>query len=202
MIHTRDAMKPIYYLPDDRAQGARIGGALPRGQEKQAADADVQYFGTFPLLDNLNREFSVFHRMGVKPSDKQSDVAENKNVILTPSELIWATVHDKSERSETKARPFEARGITIGSESPDETQDDDGSMIPYTESKLGGRSFLERFWLQDEVDALEAEGFQLLVQVGLHWGDSIHGFPWDPGFLHVWAQDPENPSSYRFMVEQ
>ena len=99
-------------------------------------------------------------------------------------------------------RPFEARALAIGTESVDVVTDDEGNENTYAASKLGGKCFLVRYWLQELITNLEKDGYQQLLQIGLQGSDLIDGFPWDPGCLHVWASNPLDPMTYRFMVEQ
>lgn len=195
-------MRPLRYMPNDHPTGARIGGTVPRGLESEVTDDLVQYFGTFPITAIPSLEFSVFHRFDTDGADEARDIIEHNNSILTSSNLLWVVVHGVSERGSALARPFEARGIQVGPESPDETVDDDGTVMPHTESKLGGACFLDRGWLRSEVDELEKAGYQQLLQIGMHGADLIDGFPWDPGYLHVWAKAPDKADTYRFMVEQ
>ena len=194
-------MRALRFRPEDRATGARIGGTVPLGQEYAIMDSGVQYFGTFPITELPHLEFSVFHRFEIFAEHDTRDVILHNNKILAPSDLIWVTVHGPSERGSDVARPFEARGLDFGPEIADVTIDDDGNVKPYTESKLGGRCFLLRYWLQDEVSQLESAEYKQLLQIGMHGRDLIDGFPWDPGYLHVWAEAPENSQTYRFMVE-
>jgi hypothetical protein len=195
-------MRPLHYIPDDQVMGARIGGTVPRGLESEASDDLVQYFGTFPVIACPEIEFSMFHRFDIFGDDATRDVLDHNNRILSPFELLWVVVHGPSERGDMAARPFEARGLTIDAESPDEVVDDDGTVMPYNESKLGGVCFLERYWLQDAVSAIETDGYRLLLTIGMHGSDLIDGFPWDPGCLHVWARKPDQADTYRFLVEQ
>ena len=196
-------MRPIQYKTTDATDGPRIGGKVPTGLESEIVDDKTQYFGTFPISStDAQKKFSVFHRFEIFGEDPERDVIDYNNRILRPSRLIWAVVHDASSRGTANARAFEARSLHIGPETLDEAVDDDGTVLPYTESKLGGRCFLERYWLQESVEQIEADGFQFLMQIGAHDEHLIDGFPWDPGFLHVWARDPLAPDSYRFMIEQ
>lgn len=195
-------MRALHIAQHDHTVGARIGGAVPLGQEHAIRDSDTQYFGTFPVSNLANLEFSVFHRFEVFDAHPTRDVLFHNNKVLLPSDLIWVSVHGHSERGLHLGRPFESRAVDFEQESPDEQVADDGHVDPYSESKLGGRCFLLRYWLQDDVSELEHEGFTQLLQIGLTGGDVVEGFPWDPGYLHVWARDPTDPTSYRFMIEQ
>lgn len=195
-------MRPISYSLEYCEEGPRIGGAIPEGQEDQLVDEHTQYFGTFPILDALNQEFSVFHRFDIKGIDEDRDVISHNNRILRPSDLIWALVHQRSRRGTKDTHCLEPRSITLAEPKQDEFTTDDGQLVPFPESKLGGKCYLERRWLQSEVTTLEDAGYNQLLQIGLHCSDLIEGFPWDPGYLHVWALNPSDQSTYRFMVEQ
>ncbi len=48
--------------------------AIPEGQEDQLVDEHTQYFGTFPILDAHNQEFSVFHRLYITGIDEARDI--------------------------------------------------------------------------------------------------------------------------------
>ena len=195
-------MRPIYFKNEDCVEGARIGGLVPKGLENQIKDDHSQYFGTFPLPDDPENEFSVFHRFEIFGDDEDRDVIAHNNRVLEPSDLIWAVIHSQSCRGELSNRSFESRALDIGPERADRVTDDEGNETPYTESKLGGKCFLDRYWLQEQVTDLEQDGYQQLLQIGMHGSELIDGFPWDPGYLHVWASNPRDPKTYRFMVEQ
>jgi len=195
-------MRPILYKVHDSNDGPRIGGTVPAGLEDHIVDEHSQYFGTFPLPENFEREFSLFHRFEIFGEDDDRDIIAHNNRILEPSNLIWAVVHALSSRGVSSNQCFEPRALTIGSESADKVTDEEGNATPYSESKLGGKCFLERHWLQEDVTELENTGYKQLLQIGMHGSDLIDGFPWDPGFLHVWASNPDDPKTYRFMVEQ
>ena len=198
-------MRPLTYLPNDASTGARIGGAAPVELLSQFRDDVTQYFGTFPLLGEDSTEFTIFHRVDSFGDDHVRNAIANNNQILTPSELLWCVVHPMSHRSTRIRNAFEARGIIVGDETDDlvSVEDEtDPQLIPYTESKLGGACYVERYQVGDDVHELENSGFQQLLQIGMHGSDLIDGFPWDPGYLNVWALNPTDPKSYRFCIQQ
>jgi hypothetical protein len=195
-------MRPIRYKSDDCIEGPRIGGSVPKGLEHHIFDEYSQYFGTFPLPGDPEREFSIFHRFDILGADEDRDVIAHNNRVLEPSDLIWAVVHPLSSRGELSNQPFPPRGLEIDTQSPDSVTDEEGKETLHTESKLGGRCFLERYWLREVVTELEENGYEQLLQIGMHGSDLIEGFPWDPGYLHVWAANPDDPKTYRFMIEQ
>lgn len=196
-------MVPLHYLSSDSGSGCRIGGNCPVGLEFQFASRWTQYFGTFPLLERQGKEFSIFHRFDPRGYDPSRDLISFNNQILLAGELIWAVVHEASVRANESPNTFEARGMTMAAEAPDKVLADDGSLIPYSDSKLGGNCFIFRYQIRDAVAQLEAVGFQHLLQIGEAPGGAlIEGFPWDPGFLNVWAADLEDPKTYRFCVQQ
>lgn len=195
-------MRPIRYKKEDCTGGPRIGGTVPEGLEEHIIDEHSQYFGTFPLPRGTEREFSIFHRFDILGNDEDRDIIAHNNKVLEPSDLIWAVVHQRSCRGKLSNQPFQACGLEIGTEIADSVIDKEGNETLYTESKLGGRCFLERHFLQNDVMELEEKGYQQLLQIGMHGSHLIEGFPWDPGFLHVWAANPDDPMTYRFMIEQ
>jgi len=195
-------MVPLKYLLSDATSGCRIGGACPVGLESQFSAASTQYFGTFPLLGYQGTEFSVFHRFDPSGRDATRDLLDFNNRILIPGDLIWAVVHPKSMRSAESPNMFEPRCLTCESATGDEVSDDLGRMVPYSGCKLGGCCFVERHQVADAVKSLEKSGFVHLVQIGLVGRDFIRGFPWDPGFLNVWAEVPLDCATYRFCVQQ
>ena len=195
-------MRPITFINNDCFEGPRIGGTVPSGLERQIKDEHSQYFGTFPLLIDAEMEFSLFHRFDIFGTDAERDVIAHNNKVLKPCDLIWTVVHPRSRRGELSNQAFEARCLEIGRECVDTIRGEDGKETPYTESKLGGKCFFERHWLQEQVVELEQGGYDQLLQIGMHGSDLIYGFPWDPGWLHVWSSDPRDPQTYRFMVEQ
>ena len=195
-------MVPLRYLHEDAVTGCRIGGACPVGLVSQFTDSWTQYFGTFPLLEFEGTEFSIFHRFDPFGRDTARDLIDFNNRLLKPSDLIWVVVHPKSVRSEKSPNMFEARALALDPESTDEVRDDEGQLIPFSENKLGGRCFVDRHQVRDEVRLLEESGYFHLLQIGMVGRDLIKGFPWDPGYLNVWALNPLDPSSYRFCVQQ
>lgn len=196
------AIQTIEYLAGDVNTGPRIGGSCPSGLEENLEGPHSQYFGTFPLLSQDGREFSLFHRFDLLGDDPRRDIIEHNNRILPPSETIWVVVHPSSERSDDSRVSCEPRGLILSEPRADELRDEDGLVTAYPDSKLGGSCFLLRYWLNDLVDQLERDGYQQLLQIGLHRDELIEGFPWDPGYLHVWSSQPRDPKNYRFMIEQ
>lgn len=197
-------MRPLTYTSDTQT-GLRIGGAPPDETATQYRDEVTQYFGTFPVLTHPSNEFSIFHRIDSFGDDPIRNAIVNNNQILKPSDLIWCVVHSVSRRGATVQNAFEARGLVMGDETHDLVSNEDPyepEMIPYTESKLGGNGFAERHQVGDAIVALEADGYQHLLQIGMHGCDLIDGFPWDPGYLNVWAKDPLAPKFYRFCIQQ
>lgn len=196
-------MVPLQYLKTDSATGCRIGGACPVGLESQFALPATQYFGTFPLLETPGHEFSIFHRFDPLGNDVERFLIPFNNQILAPSKLIWVVVHEASVRSNESPNMFEARGLELGSPRVEEVSAGDDSIIPEPGSKLGGRCLIFRYQVREVVPQLEANGYLHLLQIGDGRGrDFVAGFPWDPGFLNVWALDPADASTYRFCVQQ
>lgn len=179
----------------DHSRGARIGGTVPEGQEREIKDSETQYFGTFPLPGRTDLEFSIFHRFQTSGINNDRDVLDHMNQVLEPSDLIWATVHAPSERGSTTARPFPGRGFEVGPESPDRTPS------PEQRDKLGGSCYLAPGkWQQSLVAELQRQGHRRVLQ--MHGCIAYDGYPWGPDMFHVWALDPSDPQTYRFMVEQ
>lgn len=195
-------MQPLFYKHEDCIKGPRIGGSLPAGLEGHIKNKHAQYFGTFPLPGRPDREFSIFHSFDILGNNEEHDIIAYNNRVLEPSELIWAAVHAVSSRGELSNQPFESRALEIGPESVDGWTDEEGHEISYPMSKLGGKCFLERYWLQAHVTNLENDSYAQVLQICMHGNDLIDGFPWDPGCLHMWALNPDDPNTYRFMVEQ
>lgn len=195
-------MIPLRYLSYDSDTGCRIGGAGPSGLESQFGDPATQYFGTFPLFNWLEREFSVFHRFDPKGTDEARDLISYNNRILQSCPLIWVIVHAKSMRSEMSPNMFEARALQLESTAPEKHRDGNGRIEPYSGCKLGGECFVRRHQVGGAVQELGASGFAHLLQIGEVGADFIQGFPWDPGFLNVWAKVPDDASTYRFCIQQ
>ncbi|MEZ6142310.1 MAG: hypothetical protein R3B84_17255 [Zavarzinella sp.] len=195
-------MVPLRFLPTDAVSGCRIGGPCPVGLKAQFRDSLTQYFGTFPLIEFEKTEFSIFHRFDRLGNDAARDIIAFNNQILEPSELIWVAVHPVSFRSEDSPNIFEARALELHNPGSDLTHDDQCRLIHITGCTLGGHCYVERVQVRDDVKRLEEEGYRHLLQIGEVGGDFIEGFPWDPGFLNVWASHPLDPSTYRFCVQQ
>lgn len=203
--YTETRMRPLVYLPNDVSTGARIGGAAPDELLSQFRDEYTQYFGTFPLLGGDSTEFTIFHRIDPFEDAPVRDAIANNNQILTPPELLWCVVHNVSHRGTTIRNAFEARGMIVGDETDDLLSNEDANdpqLEPYAESKLGGACYVERYQIREAVQELERSGFQQLLQIGMDGPDLIEGFPWDPGYLNVWALNPTDPTSYRFCIQQ
>lgn len=196
-----ESMRPLTIADDDSSDGPRIGGSAPIGLESEFRDDHSRYFGSFPIIDD--REFSVFHRFDVFGEDENRDVILHNNQILEPSSLIWAVIHDCSRRGSTFPAEFPGRRLIVGDLRPDVLDDSDADCdAPYSESKLFGRGYTWRYQIAEKVSQLESRGFLHLLQIGLRGDTIIDGFPWDPGFLNVWAADPQDASTYRFCVQQ
>ena len=195
-------MNPLTFLLTDCDTGCRIGGACPLGLEAELRDDATQYFGTFPLSDSATKEFSLFHRFDRLGNDPERDVISFNNRILTPSDLIWVVVRERSTRSPTSRSAFVGRSLAVGAEAPDRLTGDEVSDEPYSGSKLGGRCFVDRVQVRDEVLALEAAGFVHLLQIVDTGPNYVAEFPWDPGSLNVWAANRVVPESYRFCIQQ
>ena len=182
--------------------GPRIGGPAPNAGADQFRDEHVQYFGTFPV--DATREFSIFHRFEIFGDDDERDVIPHNNQILAPSELIWVLVHDASPRSGSSPNQFEAARLDIcdaGTDIDDDNADVAGRSI-LSCNKLGGLAYIERHALMDAIPELESQGFSHLLQIGMNGDLLIDGFPWDPGFLNVWARDPLDANTFRFAIQQ
>lgn len=97
---------------------------------------------------------------------------------------------------------FEGRALAMESSAPDNVPDGLGAVITYSGCKLGGKCHVHRFQVSEAVQELECSGYDHLLQIGEAGADLIKGFPWDPGFLNVWAKKPHDVTTYRFCVQQ
>ena len=195
-------MRPIYFDRNDVMTGPRIGGASPLGLDENFRDEHTQYFGTFPIPTCHELEFSIFHRMDMMGVDSLRDTIANNNQVVSSGELIWCVVHDASRRGSEKQNEFEPCGLIVGPETEDLTDDCAGNMTPYAQSKLGGSCFVFRYQIRQAIDDLNAKGYHHLIQIGQPASRIIDGFPWDPGFLNVWASNSIDSTTYRFCVQQ
>lgn len=195
-------MRPLTILGSDAATGCRIGGNGPAGQEQELRGDCRQYFGTFPLTDGADAEFSIFHRFDPSGRDAARDLIDFNNRVLEPGEMIWATIHAPSTRAAGAPAEFGGRSVRVEPDAADDVDDGCGGTMRYSGSKVGGRCLVERHQVADAVRLLEDEGYLHLLQICTPTDDLVDGFPWDPGTLNVWARDPRDATTYRFCVQQ
>ena len=74
-------MRALHIAQHDQRDGARIGGAVPLGQEHLIRDSDTQYFGTFPICNFAVLEFSLFHRFEVFVDHPTRDILLHNNKV-------------------------------------------------------------------------------------------------------------------------
>ena len=201
MVQTRKKLlRKISYLKTDSNKGPRIGGSIPEGLDAELKDEFTQYFGTLPLLENPGYEFSIFHRLDLDGIDSDRDILNHTGKILYTSDLIWVKVHPKSQRGSLTQNEFEAWALEIGPIEKDQITVD-GETTAYTESKLGGAAFYLRHEINELVESQLDKQYKNLLQIGEHGDNIIDGFPWDPGFLHVYSKNPMEESQYCFVIE-
>lgn len=183
-------------------EGLRVGGAAPIVAVDQFRDEHVQYFGTFPL--ETGSEFSIFHRFEIFGDDDARDVILRNNEILSPSDLIWCIVHSPSPRGGGSQNEFEAAIVTLEDSCLDHdvSNPDVAGRCFLSRNKLGGNAYIERHALMDAIPQIEARGYSHLLQIGMDGEDLIDGFPWDPGYLNVWALNPFDADTFRFAIQQ
>jgi hypothetical protein len=136
---------------------ARIGGEPPASIDVHSYDELTQYFGTFPIPNNLASQFSLFHRFDLNGDDESRDVILHNNRILEPSSLIWVAIHTPSTKSSRFAgshRAFSQCCLQFS----DEIADGFGGTYPYTENKIGGIAYAERHQVVDAYKSMQHLG--------------------------------------------
>jgi len=195
-------LRAITFQSHDTQTGARIGGRPPIGMDQQFRDKHTQYFGTFPVENDL--EFSIFHRFEIFDDDASRDVIDFNNQILMPSKMIWSIVHKSLPRDINLPAAFPGLGLGLSDFQLDHDDVDtdlaERPLVP--ENKMMGRCYIERHAVIDDILELEAADFIHLLQIGHDFLVDAEGFPWDPGCLNVWCLDATDPTTYRFCIQQ
>lgn len=181
---------PFEYDVDPTTRGSRIGGSPPKGAVPHFDTPQQKYFGTIAFDDG--QSVSIFYSLDKSGEDEERDVISFNNQVLYPSELIHAVVHESGVPNDESKISSEVTCHRLAFRIVIPDQDADFPETNYPFSKLGGRPFVEnRPRVGGAFEALAVKGFRQLAQFDTpnpSKASFVDGFPWDPGWLHVFVR--------------
>lgn len=197
--------RPFSFNLESTGIGSRIGGKPPLDAIPTFDSICQKYFGTIEL--ELNWCVSIFYSLDRHGNDESRDIISFNNRPLYSSELIQAVIH-RSERMHDHSNILSevtCHEINIESEQPDVADSD--FVVPYSRSKIGGRPYVDNAAVVGGVfEQLLKDGFQQLLQFDTpnpRTHSHVVGFPWDPGWLHVFLRGTNvNDYEFAFVIQQ
>ncbi len=200
-----DRCRPFCIGPDDVEQGSFAGGSPPVEAIPNFTGTRQKFFATVAF-----KEFavSIFYSFDVFENTGGADVIDHNNQALFPSELIHAVVHSGATRSVDSPiqSDMSAHRISVSEWQDDKEMDETDDQV-YGGSKIGGKPFIDN-------ENVVRPGIQKLLELGYrHFlqfetpdpiqEEYIEGFPWDPGWLHVFIKgERAEELEFAFVIQQ
>lgn len=203
-------MKKIIIKSDSINGPYWIGGSPPDGVIPQISSNTQKYFGTFPfIIGDGELSVSIFYSLDPNFSGKQFtrfDVIRNNNIIISQGELLSAIIHKNGTVGRIQySTDVSFHSITILNEESDECRDEEG-VYPFEGSKVGGNPYSFKGPQLDELFcSLINDGYSQVIQITTPHPinqDYITGYPWDPGYLHVFYREMDGSPSFKFIIQQ
>ena len=201
----KNKCRPFTYEIGSASSGSRIGGRPPQNAIPMFYVACQKYFSTIEFDAGLS--VSIFYSFDIYGDNEIRDIISHNNRPLFSSELIDAVVHERGVASEDSniSAEVSCHKIKFGIEQRDMAQGD--STVPYPQSKIGGKPFVDNVSLVGEAfERLLTAGFQQLIQFDTPNPNThpfVDGFPWDPGWLHVFVKGMTiEGCDFAFVIQQ
>jgi hypothetical protein len=187
-------------------RGSFIGGPAPQSVSPQFPSSHQKYFGTIGFDEGFG--VSIFYSLDIRGEAEERDILRFNNRVLYPSIAISAVVHPEAERARNPCAPSElsSHAIVFGAPSEDLLWID-RVWMPSPGSKVGGRPVVDNTALVESAFAqVEKGGYHQLFQFDTPNPTAcpyVRGFPWDPGWLHVFVRgrSPED-LEFAFVIQQ
>jgi hypothetical protein len=192
---------PFHIATEESGGQGLIGGLPPRGVVPRYEG--LRYFLTVPLFEAPQTMASVF-------------LADLGTVLLElsgqlhPLGAVDVVLHPPAERGTNEAlrSDLSPRLLVLGPEESDDYIDEEGTIGPRGDHKLGGRPGLayQPQQLEDDVEQLLAAGFSHVLQTAFFPGGddaSISGnWPLGERELHLFAKPPYSTDLWRWCRER
>lgn len=193
------------YEADSIKHGSRIGGHPPIDALPRFHTPRQKYFGTIQFEDGWL--VSIFYSFEIFGDDEEYDVILHNNQVLYPSEWINAVVHQNDIADDQSNIPSEVtcHRIKFEASCTDITIEEPGG--PHPLSKVFGRPYVDNAPLVGSAfEQLLNAGYRQLFQFdtpNLKQYPFVEGFPWDPGWLHVFVRGSSIKDwEFAFIVQQ
>lgn len=197
--------RPFAYDRESTDHGSKIGGAVPRDVKPLYVDVNQKYFGTIEF--ETGRAVSLFYSFDIYGDDETLDIISFNNRVLFPSKLIHAVVHQgsMSDGASEIITVVSCQRIRFEPMQSDRMPDSPEQVSP--RSKVGGRPCIDNVSrVGPAFEELEQSGYRQLFQFDTPDPRSeayIDGFPWDPGWLHVFVRGEHlAEAEFAFVVQQ
>lgn len=198
---------PFGFEPNATQSGSRIGGKPPHVEVPFPADG-MKYFATVELRPGVF--LSVFYALDPLGHDPEGDVLLFNNKVLPSSRWLQAVLHPDSTADPTSAVVCEVscHGLAFGTPCDDWVGTGaTGAGYPFPHSKVGGAPFCDNLAVVGGAfESLASRGFRQVLQFETpspRTEGYVLGFPWDPGWLHVFARDAAGGGyEFAFVIQQ
>ena len=197
--------RPFSLGRDDSKQGSFAGGLPPIEATPRFEGPRQKFFATIVF-----KQFavSIFYSFDVFEDTGGSDIIQCNNQVIFSCELIHAVLHSGSSRStkSTIGSDMSSHCISIAEWRADH-EDDETDGVPHGGSKIGGRPYIDN-------ENVAGPGIQKLTDLGYRQllqfetpdpisEDFVEGFPWDPGWLHVFVAGRSfDELEFAFLIQQ
>jgi hypothetical protein len=189
---------PVTYAAEPAANGSRMGGLSP--VQPTFEGPHQKYFATIEFADGWCA--SIFYSFDILGRDSSRDIIDFNNRLLLPSPLLHAVVHPQGRVDELGLVAAEVSNHRLHMGEP---QLDLESAVPYARSKVAGTPFLDNVGrCGNAFKRAMDEGYTQLVQFDTPGASEryVTGFPWDPGWLHVFLREAPPHREFAFVVQQ
>ncbi|WP_339732721.1 hypothetical protein [uncultured Gimesia sp.] len=196
---------PLEYEKEPVDSGSKIGGIAPLNAKPIYDVNEQKYFCTI-VLDEL-WSVSIFYSFDINGVDEKRDIISYNNQPLYQCNLIHAVVHKNEKSSTGLSIPSDVtcHKIKIGELQSDLLSGETNMVIPF--SKIGGTPYVDNIALVGRAfEKLYSDGYKQLFQFDTPNPSRqpyIDGFPWDPGWLHVFVREDDiEKYKFAFVVQQ
>lgn len=191
---------PVEILPSPTLIGSRIGGSPAAEITPRFDDGHQRYFGTFEFPDVPS--FSLFYSLDPLGHDTDRDMLSHNNQVLLEFSLIHVIRHPPKlpASADEKYASLPCHALLIKERCED-------TPPVSARSKFGGQPFVDNCAVVGGAfEHLLTNGFRQLLQLDTpnpRQFPDLNGYPWDPGWLHIfYKQDAISAFTFAFVVQQ